>query len=65
MEMRFVSRRGLACYGVRSQQSMRVPGKRSRSIMDLERFLGGNPLGIVIRLVLISIVVGIAMSALG
>ncbi len=33
--------------------------------MDLERFLGGNPLGIVIRLVLISIVVGIAMSALG
>ncbi len=33
--------------------------------MDLERVLGGNPLGVVIRLVVISIVVGIVMSALG
>lgn len=33
--------------------------------MDIERFLGGNPLGVVIRLVVISIVVGIVMSALG
>lgn len=33
--------------------------------MDLERFFGGNPVGVLVRLVLISIVVGIAMSALG
>ena len=32
--------------------------------MDREAFFGGNPLGVVIRLALISIVVGIVMSAL-
>jgi len=31
----------------------------------MDRFLGGSPLAIVIRLALISIVVGIVMSALG
>ena len=33
--------------------------------MDMERILGGSPVAVVIRLVLISIVVGIALSALG
>ncbi|HXF55502.1 MAG TPA: DUF6460 domain-containing protein [Hyphomicrobiaceae bacterium] len=33
--------------------------------MDRERVLGGSPLGVAIRLVLLSIVVGIVMSALG
>lgn len=33
--------------------------------MDLERLLGGSPIGVIVRLVLISIVVGIALSALG
>ena len=33
--------------------------------MNQEQLFGGNPLGIVVRLVLISIVVGIVMSALG
>lgn len=32
--------------------------------MDRETLFGGNPLGVVIRLVLISIVVGIVLSAL-
>lgn len=31
----------------------------------MDRFLGGSPLGVVLRLALISIVVGIVMSALG
>jgi hypothetical protein len=33
--------------------------------MDLERILGGSPVGVIVRLVLISIVVGVALSALG
>jgi hypothetical protein len=33
--------------------------------MDMERLFGGNPLSVIIRLVLLSIVVGIALSALG
>lgn len=33
--------------------------------MDMERILGGSPVAVVIRLVLSSIVVGIALSALG
>ena len=33
--------------------------------MDMERILGGSPVAVVVRLVLISIVVGIALSALG
>ena len=33
--------------------------------MDFERLFGGNPVGVIIRLVLISVVVGIVMSALG
>ncbi len=33
--------------------------------MDRNTLLGGNPFGVVIRLVLISIVVGIILSALG
>ncbi len=32
--------------------------------MDRETFFGGNPLGVLIRLVLLSIVVGIVLSAL-
>jgi Family of unknown function (DUF6460) len=32
--------------------------------MDRETLFGGNPLGVIVRLVLISIVVGIVMSAL-
>jgi len=33
--------------------------------MDRDTFLGGSPLGVVIRLVLLSIVVGVVLSALG
>ena len=33
--------------------------------MDMERILGGSPVAVIVRLVLISIVVGIALSALG
>ena len=33
--------------------------------MDSKQIFGGNPLGIFIRLVLLSIVVGIVLSALG
>ena len=33
--------------------------------MNGDRFFGGNPIGVQIRLVLISIVVGIVLSALG
>ncbi|HEY7669957.1 MAG TPA: DUF6460 domain-containing protein [Hyphomicrobium sp.] len=33
--------------------------------MDRETFLGGSPLGVLIRLVLLSIVVGVVLSALG
>jgi Family of unknown function (DUF6460) len=32
--------------------------------MDRERLFGGNPLGVIIRLVVLSIVVGIVLSAL-
>jgi hypothetical protein len=33
--------------------------------MDRETFLGGSPFGVIIRLVLLSIVVGVVLSALG
>jgi hypothetical protein len=33
--------------------------------MQWERIFGGNPLGVIIRLVVLSIVVGIVLSALG
>lgn len=33
--------------------------------MDRNTIFGGNPLGVIIRLVLLSIVVGIVLSALG
>jgi uncharacterized oligopeptide transporter (OPT) family protein len=33
--------------------------------MDRDMFLGGSPLGVLIRLVLLSIVVGVILSALG
>jgi hypothetical protein len=33
--------------------------------MDLERILGGSPLAVIVRLVVLSIVVGIVLSALG
>jgi uncharacterized oligopeptide transporter (OPT) family protein len=33
--------------------------------MDRETFLGGSPLGVLIRLALLSIVVGVVLSALG
>ena len=33
--------------------------------MDRDTFLGGSPLGVLIRLVLLSIVVGVVLSALG
>ena len=32
--------------------------------MDKERLFGGNPLGVVVRLVVLSIIVGIVLSAL-
>ena len=31
----------------------------------MERWLGGNPLGVAIRLIILSIVVGIVLSAMG
>lgn len=33
--------------------------------MQRDQFFGGNPVGVVIRLVLLSIIVGVVMSALG
>ena len=33
--------------------------------MDTDRILGGSPLGVAVRLVVISIIAGIVMSALG
>lgn len=33
--------------------------------MDRQTFFGGNPLGVLVRLVALSIVVGIVLSALG
>lgn len=33
--------------------------------MDMERFFGGNPISVIVRLVILSIVVGIVLSALG
>jgi hypothetical protein len=33
--------------------------------MDHERIFGGNPVSVIIRLVLLSVVVGIVLSALG
>jgi Family of unknown function (DUF6460) len=32
--------------------------------MDRDRFLGGNPLGVIVRLIVVSIIVGIVLSAL-
>ena len=33
--------------------------------MDMERFVGGNPWAVALRLVVLSVVVGIVLSALG
>lgn len=33
--------------------------------MDQDRLFGGNPLGVILRLIVLSVVVGIVMSALG
>jgi hypothetical protein len=33
--------------------------------MDLDKFVGGSPVGVLVRLVLLSIVVGVILSALG
>lgn len=33
--------------------------------MDKNRLFGGNPIGVIVRLIVISIVVGIVMAALG
>lgn len=33
--------------------------------MDTNRIFGGNPLGVIVRLVVLSVIVGIVMSALG
>ena len=32
---------------------------------NMDRFLGGSPLGVLVRLVLLSILVGVVLSALG
>jgi len=33
--------------------------------MNRDQFFGGNPVGVIIRLILLSVVVGIVLSALG
>lgn len=33
--------------------------------MDKERLFGGNPMGVIVRLIVLSVVVGIVFSALG
>jgi hypothetical protein len=38
---------------------------KERHAMQWDRIFGGNPLGVIIRLVVLSIVVGIVLSALG
>ena len=39
-------------------------GQRGRQGMDKNRLFGGNPLGVLVRLVVLSIIVGVVMSAL-
>jgi hypothetical protein len=43
-----------------------VPGAegKEQEVMDRERIFGGNPVGVIVRLVIISIVVGIVLQAL-
>ena len=33
--------------------------------MDWQRIFGGNPIGVIVRLIILSIVVGIVLSAMG
>lgn len=33
--------------------------------MDMERFFGGSPVAVIVRLIVLSVAVGIALSALG
>lgn len=40
-------------------------GMRERSTMDLNRLLGGSPGAVAVRLVLLSILVGVILSAIG
>jgi hypothetical protein len=39
--------------------------EEERSRVDVNRLFGGNPMGVIVRLVVISIIVGIVMAALG
>jgi hypothetical protein len=45
--------------------SGRMEVSRSRAVMDSRTIFGGSPLAVIIRLALISIVVGVILSALG
>jgi hypothetical protein len=49
-----------ACHGQREHS---IEEERSR--VDVNRLFGGNPMGVIVRLVVISIIVGIVMAALG
>jgi hypothetical protein len=44
---------------------MRWQGNEKETGMSFERIFGGNPLGVIVRLIILSVVVGIIMSALG
>jgi len=38
---------------------------RSKEAMDSKTFLGGSPMGVLVRLLVLSLVVGVILSALG
>jgi diacylglycerol kinase len=44
------------------QHALAIP---KEPFMSLERIFGGNPVGVIIRLIVLSIIVGIVLSALG
>jgi hypothetical protein len=50
---------GEACWGAAQGTA------QSEIEMNRDQFFGGNPLGVIIRLVLLSVVVGVVLSALG
>jgi len=77
--MRYISRQALkplhlptslqVSQGGEKQQfapASRLPAvAQGKTLMDRRSIFGGNPLGVIVRLILASIVVGIVLSALG
>ncbi|CAL8980154.1 hypothetical protein RHODGE_RHODGE_02065 [Rhodoplanes serenus] len=49
----------------RSRQPMRYEDEMQRSNTDMNRLLGGSPGAVAVRLVLLSVLVGVILSAIG